>query len=100
MSLHRPNAHLVFRFPTQYQLLEPCALTPTIELRPGAKYEPPAEDPMKFFGCTILYIEHNPKPEQHGPPTFPPVVSYEELREFIAFWSFLMQEDLIIQEFE
>jgi hypothetical protein len=55
---------------------------------------------MKFYGCTILYAEKNPPAEQFGPSTWPNVVSYKNLREFIHFWSFLTRESWAISAFE
>lgn len=91
---------LVLRIPTRWRLIEKIDLTDSIGLWPGKRYEQPPEDRMKFYGCTILYIEKNPPAAKFGPPTWPKVVSYENLREFIHFWSFLTRESWAISAFE
>ena len=96
----RYPSYLVLRIPTRWRLVEKIDLTESISLLPGKKYEQPAEDRAKFYICTILYVEKNPPAEQFGPPTWPNVVSYENLREFIHFWSFLTQESWAISAFE
>lgn len=91
---------LVFRIPTQFQLIEKFELTDSISLWPGARYEPTPQDTVGILGCTILYVERNPPSEQFGPPRWPAVVSHNNLREFILFWSFLTREAWAIHAFE
>jgi len=96
----RYPSYLVLRIPTRYRLSGKIDLTNSISLWPGKRYEQPPEDRGKFFGCTILYIEKDPPAEQAGPPTWPSVVSYKNLREFVVFWSFLTRESWAIPAFE
>jgi hypothetical protein len=99
-AIIRYPSYLVLRIPTRWRLLDKIDLTDSISLWPGKRHEQSPEDHFTFYGCTILYVEKNPPAEQFGPPTWPNVVSYENLREFIHFWSFLTRESWAISAFE
>lgn len=99
-AIIRYPSYLVLRIPTRWRLLEKIDITDSISLWPGKRYEQPAQDRVKFYICTILYVEKNPPARQFGHPTWPNVVSYENLRAFIHFWSFLTRESWAIAAFE
>lgn len=101
-----PPAHsqhpswLVFRIPTWFRLQQEFKLTENISLLPGARHEQQPGSDAHAFQSTILYVERNPPAEELGPPPFPSVVSFRNLREFIHFWSFITQETEAILAFE
>lgn len=95
-----PSKYLVLRIPSRFYLTKPYILTESISLLPGSRYEPQNFETGQSLDCTFFYVEKNPPLEQIGPPTWPLITSYKNLRNFVIFWSFLSSEQKSIRAFE
>ena len=88
---------LVFRMPIQGNLPEPYQLKDGIILVPSEKMEWKRGQGV-FYCSSMYYTEDNYPLDQ----TFPsvPVPSYENLRDFVIFWSFVMEDVYPLEAFE
>lgn len=92
--------YLVLRIPSRFYLTEPYKLSESISLLPGPRHEPNEDERVMSYDCTFFYVEENPPLEQIGPPTWPSITSYKNLRKFIVFWAFLTRQQESIRAFE
>jgi hypothetical protein len=91
--------YLSFRLPAQVYLAEPYRLTDRILLQPAQRVQL-ERGGATFFLSSFFYIESDPPADTSFPPECPFAPSYENLRDFIVFWSFLQDNDWAIRAFE
>jgi hypothetical protein len=90
---------LTFRLPAQVYLPQPYRLTDRILLQPAQRVQLEAGGGTLFL-CSFFYVESDPPADTSFPPEFSFVPSYQNLRDFIIFWSFLQDNDWAIRAFE
>jgi hypothetical protein len=90
---------LTFRIPANVYLREPYQLTETILLQPAQRVQLEFVNQPSFL-CSFFYVEFNPPADTDFPPEWPYVPSYENLKNFITFWSFIQSDHSAICAFE
>jgi hypothetical protein len=90
---------LTFRLPAQVYLPKPYRLTDRILLQPAQRVQLEAGGATHLL-CSFFYVESDPPGDTSFPPEVSFVPSYQNLRDFVIFWSFLQENDLAIRAFE
>jgi hypothetical protein len=90
---------LTFRLPAQVYLPKPYRLTDRILLQPAQRVQLQVGGATAYL-CSMFYVESDPPADTTLPPEYSFHPSYQNLRDFIIFWSFLQDDDWAIRAFE